>query len=65
MRRVEMEKVKNLKKDDKKPQDKDKKKLSPYQRFLLEQDPKYRKYKQSYFDFYDDVKDKTHKIIDW
>lgn len=47
---------------------KDKKKkneISPYQKFLLSQDPKYRKYKQSYFDFYDDVKDKTHKMIDW
>lgn len=43
---------------------KTKKKLSPYQQFL-QGDAKYNKYKQSYFDFYDDVKDKTHKIIDW
>ena len=41
------------------------KKLSPYQKFLQGKDPKYNKYKQSYFEFYDDVKDKTHKIIDW
>lgn len=41
------------------------KKLSPYQKFLQGKDPKYDKYKQSYFEFYDDVKDKTHKIIDW
>lgn len=40
------------------------KKLSPYQQFL-QGDAKYNKYKQSYFDFYDDVKDKTHKKIDW
>ncbi len=48
------------------PKDKGiKKQLSPYQKFLQGQDAKYNKYKQSYFEFYDDVKDKTHKIIDW
>lgn len=40
------------------------KKLSPYQQFL-QGDAKYNKYKQTYFEFYDDVKDKTHKKIDW
>ena len=42
-----------------------KKQLTPYQKFLQGKDAKYNKYKQCYFDFYDDIKDKTHKIIDW
>lgn len=37
-------------------------KLSPYQQYLQGQ---YNKSKQQYFEFYDDVKDKTHKKIDW
>lgn len=24
-----------------------------------------KKFKQKYFDYYDDVKDSTHKIVDW
>lgn len=44
---------------------KTKKPLSPYKQYLLSKDPNYLKYKQKYFEFYDDVKDKTHKIIDW
>ena len=39
-------------------------KLTPYQQYLLN-NPNYQKYKQSYFNFYDDVKDKTHQIYDW
>lgn len=41
-----------------------KKQLSPYQQYLMK-NPTYEKYKQNYFNFYDDVKDKTHKIYDW
>lgn len=41
------------------------KKLSPYKQFLLGKDKNYQKYKQKYFEFYDDVKDKTHRIYDW
>ena len=40
-------------------------KLTPYQKFLQGKDAKYNKYKQNYFDYYDDIKDKTHKKIDW
>ena len=42
-----------------------KKELTPYQKFLLGGDLSYKRYKQKYFDFYDDVKDKTHNVYDW
>lgn len=41
-----------------------KRQLSPYQQYLMK-NPSYERYKQNYFNFYDDVKDKTHKIYDW
>lgn len=40
-------------------------KLSPYKKYLSSKDQKYESYKQKYFEYHDDVKDKTHKIIDW
>jgi len=40
------------------------KQLSPYQQFL-NKNPSYERYKQNYFNFYDDVKDSTHRIYDW
>lgn len=40
-------------------------KLSPYKKYLNSKNQAYEKYKQKYFEYHDDVKDKTHKIIDW
>ena len=47
--------------------DKNKKKvkLNPYKEYLNSKNQAYEKYKQKYFEYHDDVKDKTHKIIDW
>ena len=39
--------------------------ISAYKKYKVEKDKNYLKYKQKYFDFYDDVKDKTHDIYDW
>lgn len=55
--------AKKMKKIDIKSNKKDN--LSPYQKYLLSTDMRYNKDKQRYFDFYDDVKDKTHKKYDW
>ena len=53
---------KNQKKEDPKQKSQ---KLSPYKQYLYNKDKKYEAYKQKYFEYHDDVKDKTHKIIDW
>ena len=52
-------------KQPKKIEDKKKETLSPYKKYLSSKDQKYENYKQKYFEYHDDVKDKTHKIIDW
>lgn len=55
---------KNKKNQDIKKEDKDKQ-LSPYKKYLKSKNQAYEKYKEKYFEYHDDVKDKTHKIIDW
>lgn len=57
--------IKNVDKDNDNLNTNTKKELTPYQKFLLCKNARYEKYKQKYFDFYDDVKDKTHRIYDW
>ena len=39
--------------------------ISPYKKYLNSKNQAYEKYKEKYFEYHDDVKDKTHKIIDW
>ena len=57
-----MESKKQIKKKEIKKKEEN---LSPYKKYLNNKNQAYEKYKQKYFEYHDDVKDKTHKIIDW